>query len=110
MVGAEECLFDRDGPPVELLGLLGITTRVANRTEVVEIDGDFVVIRAVGTLEHGQGMTDKCLGLFALALTVQNCGQGRGIGCDVRVRGPECPMLSVASTLSRVISAGPSLG
>jgi hypothetical protein len=109
MGGAEELLFDRDGPPVKSLGLLWITPRVANRGKVVEADGDVLVTRAEDTFEHGEGTTDKSLGFLTLALTVQNRGQGCGVGGDVRVCRSECSLADLESvpreTLSRCVLA-----
>jgi hypothetical protein len=51
---AEQLLLDRQRPPVEPLGLLVVAPGGAHGRQVVEVDGDLVVLGAEQALEQGQ--------------------------------------------------------
>ena len=61
---------------VKPLGLRGFALRLVERAEIVQVDGDFIVVRPVDALEDGQGTPEERFSLLALALTVENRGKG----------------------------------
>src|SRR5262249_28344096 len=73
---AQEPLLQRQGALVESLGLRSLPLRVVQGSEVVQVDGDLVVIRTVGALEDCQRPAVERLRLVILALAVQERRQG----------------------------------
>jgi len=52
MVGAQELLLDLQGPLVSPFGLAQLALRLIERRQIVKVDGDFVTVRTIDTLEN----------------------------------------------------------
>src|SRR5262245_17517797 len=62
MPETQDLLLDLQGPQIEPLGRGRLAARLMDRREVVEVDGDLVVFRAVDAREDGERLTIESLG------------------------------------------------
>lgn len=83
MIGAKALFFDGEGAPVQPLGVLVSALRLIDGREVVEVDGDLVVLGTVDTLKDPKRAAVEPPGLLVLALAVENRGERGNIRCDI---------------------------
>src|SRR5215831_2188189 len=91
VLGAEQPFLDCQRPQVMLFGLFVAALRGTGGSQVVQVDGDFEMVRAINLLEYGERATVKPFGLLALLLSVQYRRKRGYVRGDVRVIGAERP-------------------
>lgn len=89
MPAPQNFLLDRNGPAIDALCLSRPAFRRANRREVVQGDGSFVMVRAISASETVQGSPIKPFRICKFPLAVKDGSQRREVGGNDRTIPPQ---------------------
>jgi len=77
MAAPENPFLDRESPAIESVGLPYLIALRLHGGEVVQIHGDLIVDRPIGSPKEGNGPTEHRLGLVQVPLVLEEGGQRR---------------------------------